>query len=514
MARLNRCSQLSRLRAVVAPWAVAAVLLAGCATATGDGVDAGLPPPAPDANLADSPYGTGLYLRGTFNDFGTSSPLTYQGNNRYSAVVSLIAGAHELKVADAAYSPDTTFAVAVDRPAAIALGQPTALVLAAGNGNNMQLFVPETGTYRFEFSATDRTSPVLLIALVSRAPYQGALYVRGTFNAFDTSAPFPYQGSNRYLTSLGLEAGTYEFKIADESFSSDATFAVRADASAALLLDAPTSLVTAPGIGNNIILDIAQTGTYRFELIASAIEAPVLLVSLEQLAPYPVPIYLRGTFNDFDTSVLLRYRGESRYVATIGLDSGAHGFKIADLDFTAEYTFSVDATQPAAIALDRSTPLALAPGEGNEATLDVATTASFAFELTVTDPQAPLLRISRVASAPYPVDLFVVGSFNLFEPVSRLRYQGENRYAVTLALSAGQHRLKIADAGFSDGATFSVSASGEASIALDTPTVLEPATGTDNDTLLSIVQAGDYRFVLAADNPVAPVLRIARDTAP
>jgi pullulanase len=513
MTRPHRCSL--RLRAIVAPWAAAAVLLAGCATATGDGVDAGFPPPVPDANLADAPYSAALYVRGTFNGFDTSSPLTYQGNNRYTAVVSLVAGAHELKIADAAYSLDTTFAVSADAPGAIVLGQPTALVLATGSGNDMQLSVPEPGTYRFEFSATDRTSPVLLIALVSRAPYQGALYVRGTFNDFDTSAPLPYQGSNRYLTSLGLEAGSYEFKIADESFSIDATFSVRADESAALLLDAPTPLVTAPGIGNNIIIEIAQTGTYRFELIASVIETPVLLVALEQPAPYAVPIYLRGTFNDFDTSVLLRYRGERRYVATIGLDSGTHGFKIADLDLTDGYTFSVDATQPAAIALDRPTPLVPAPGDAaNETTLDIATTASFEFELTVTDPQAPVLRISRVAPAPYPVDLFVVGSFNQFEPVSRLRYQGENRYAVTLALPAGQHQLKIADAGFSEGTTFSVSASGEASIALDTPTVLERATGADNDTLLGISQAGDYRFVLAADNPVAPVLRITREPAP
>lgn len=512
----DRFSPLASLRALVVPW-VAAVLLAACATGTGgDGIDAGPPPLVPDANLSDAPFGAGLYVRGTFNGFGTSSPLVYQGNNRYTAVVSLGAGSHELKIADEAYSADATFAISAERPAAITLGQPTALVPVEGTANNMLLVVLETGTYRFELSATDRTSPVLLIALASRAPYPSPLYVRGSWSGFDTSAPLPYQGSNRYLATVGLEAGTHELKIADESFSASGSFAVSADASAPLALDVPTALVPSAGPAGNIILALAETGTYQFELVASNVEAPVLQVSLVQVAPYRAPLYVRGTWSDFDTSTRLVYRGDDRYLATVGLDSGTHGFKIADADFTDGNTFSVDAAQVAAIALDRATPLVAAPGAGEDihTTLDVVDTGSFAFELTAADPQAPVLRIRRVAPAPFLVDLFVVGSFNQFEPVDRLRYQGENRYAVTLALAAGQHRLKIADAGFSAATTFSVSASGEASIALDTPTLLVRAAGDDSDTLLSIDQAGDYRFVLAADNPVAPVLRIARATTP
>lgn len=516
MPRPVRFVPVAFLRAVVVWWAMA-VLFSACATGTGsDVVDAGPPPFVPDANLSDAPFGTGLYVRGTFNGFDLSTPLTYVGNNRYTAVLSLGAGSHELKIADAGYSSAATFAVSAERPASITLGQPTALVPVSGTGNNMMLSVPQTGTYRFEFSATDRTAPVLLIALASRAPYPNLLYVRGTFNGFDTSARLPYQGSNRYLATLGLEAGMHEFKIADESFSADGSFAVRADASASLLLDTPTALVRAPGLASNILIELAESGTYQFELIASNAEAPVLQVSLVQIAPYRVPLYVRGTFNDFGTSVRLQYRGDDRYVATLGLDAGAHGFKIADIDFTDGSTFSVDATQPAAIALDRATPLVSAPGAGaeNQTTLEVIDTASYEFELTAVDPLAPVLRIRRVAPAPYPVDMFVRGSFNQFEPVDRLRYQGSQRYAVTLALPAGQHAFKIADAAFSDDVTFSVSVSSAASIELDTPTVLVQAPGEDNDTLLSVTEAGDYRFVLAADNPVAPVLRVSLAPTP
>lgn len=512
----DRFSSLASLRALVVPW-VAAVALSACATGTGgDNVDAGRLPPLPDANLSDAPFDGGLYVRGTFNGFGTSSPLVYQGNNRYTAVLSLPAGSHELKIADEAYSADATFTVSVERPETIALGQPTALVPAGGTGNNMLLSLPDTGTYRFELSATDRTAPVLLIALVSRAPYPSLLYVRGSFNDFDTSAPLPYQGSNRYLALVGLDAGTHTFQIADESFSAGGSFALPADQTTPLALDTPTPLVPAAGLASAIELALAETGTYQFELIASNIAAPTLQVSLVQVAPYRAPLYLRGTFNDFDTSTRLTYRGQGRYIAVVGLDAGAHGFKIADADFTDGNTFSVDAAQPAPIALDRATPLVPAPGTGdtNATTLEVVDTGSYELELTATDPLAPVLRVRRVSFAPYPVDMFVVGSFNGFAPVDRLRYQGANRYALTLALAAGQHELKIADAGFSDDLTFSVSASGQASIALDTPTDLVQAPGPGNNTVLSIEAAGDYRFVLGADNALAPVLRIVRETTP
>jgi hypothetical protein len=515
MNRTSRSSQRARLAAALVPWLAIAMSISACATAGERGdFDAGVKEPLrPDASPGNEPFSATLYLRGTFNDFDTSRPFTYEGNNRYTVVAPLGAGSHELKIADEAFSSGSTFAVATDRAAAIELDVPTALVPASGPETNVLLFVPQTGTYRFELSATDRASPVLLISLLSPAPYGNALYVRGSFNEFGVSTPLPYEGDNRYLAELGLEAGTHQFKIADSGFSDTNTFAVSATEAAALSLDVPTPLVLAPGTGNDIVLELAQAGTYRFELIASSPATPVLQVSQVSAAPYRAPLYLRGTFNDFDASLALQYRGDDRYTAVVALDTGTHGFKIADLDFTDEFTFSVDAAQGGAIELDQPTDLVPAPGAGNETTLAIAEPGTYEFALTATPPQQPVLLVRRIAPAPYPVDLYVLGSFNDFDAIDRLRYQGENRYVAVVALPAGEHELKIADASFSDQTTFSVDSTRASSIALDTPTALEPAVGAGNNTLLSITQAGSYRFELTADEAAAPVLTVSQEIA-
>lgn len=276
-------SRLARLAGVWLPRVALATLLAACATAdtTGDEVDAGVKEPLPpDARPVAEPFPTTIYLRGSFNDFDLSSPFTHEGNNRYTAVASLGVGSHELKVADAEFSADTTFAVAADAAEAIELDTPTALVQTSSPDSNILFFVPETGTYLFELSATDRTSPVLLVSLDSAAPFREELYLRGSFNDFDTSMPLPYAGRNRYTASFELPAGSHRFKIADEGFSDSTTFSVSATEALPLALDTQTALVRASGTENETVLELAQGGTYLFDFIASNLEAPVLQVSL------------------------------------------------------------------------------------------------------------------------------------------------------------------------------------------------------------------------------------------
>jgi pullulanase len=276
-------SQLARLPWAWLPRVAMAALLAACATADtpGDEVDAGVKDPLPpDASPPNEPFTTPIYLRGSFNDFGLSSPFTHEGDNRYTAVVSLGVGSHELKVADEEFSADTTFAVAADRATAIELDTPTALVQTSAVGNNILFFVPQTGAYRFELSATDRTSPVLLVSLDSAAPFRDILYLRGSFNEFDTSMPLPYAGRNRYTATFELPAGTHRFKIADQEFSDSTTFSMSATEALPLLLDTPTTLVPASGTENDTVLELTQSGTYLFDFIASNLEAPVLQVAL------------------------------------------------------------------------------------------------------------------------------------------------------------------------------------------------------------------------------------------
>lgn len=383
--------------------ATCALLLSACATGVDAGVDASVKDPfGPDASIGSAPYGVPLYLRGTFNDFDTSYPLGYEGANRYTAVIPLSAGAHELKVADADFAAATTFAIDANGPGAIQLDTPAALAPAAGEDSNIQLVVPETGTYRFELSAANRAAPVLLISLASLAPYRDALYLRGSFNDFDTSASLPFQGSGRYVAELTLEAGTHQLRIADAAFSEGTTFTTRAPEPAPFPLDAPTPLAQGSEADDPILLELEVTGTYRFELHASSLAAPLLIVSLAAPAPYGVPLYVRGTFNDFDTSLRLQYRARDRYAATLALDAGSHGFKIADQDFTPEHTFAASATQPVTIELDRDIALVPAPGTGNETRVAATRAGTYELTLTATDPAAPVLRVRLAEPDPSP----------------------------------------------------------------------------------------------------------------
>ena len=293
-------SRLAHLRAVSVPRLAVAVLLAawatawatGCATGSDprDEVDASVKEPLPpDAAPQIEPYPTTLYVRGSFNRSGLSSPFTHEGNNRYSAVVSIGVGSHTLKIADEGFSADTTFAAAADRALAVELDTPTGLVQVAEADSDMLLFAPQTGAYHFELSATNRAAPVLLVSLASPAPYRELLYVRGSFNDFDTSAPLAYEGSNRYTATLALEAGTHGFKVADEFFSDNTTFSLSDTEAAPLALDTIATLVRAPGLDNDTQLELAEGGIYRFELIASNLEAPVLQVSLATLTRAGTP---------------------------------------------------------------------------------------------------------------------------------------------------------------------------------------------------------------------------------
>ncbi|WP_428263589.1 hypothetical protein [Haliangium sp.] len=487
----------------------------GCATGGVEDADARVKDPGqggPDAGQAQSPYGVELYLRGTFNDFGTDQPLRYEGQNRFTAELPLAAGAHEFKVADEGYSDDTTFALDPAQASALELDTPRGLQRAAGLDNNVLLFVPRTGTYRFELSAVDRAAPVLLVSLVAPAPYQPTLFVRGSFNGFDLSGPLRYLGQGRYAAELVLEAGDHQFKIADESFSDMTTFAVDAAAPATLAVGESTRLVPAPGAGNEVQITVAATGVYEFALTVDDPNAPSLLVSQRDLAPYAEALFVRGSFNDFDLSTPMRYQGGGRYLGEVLLDSGSYQFKLADEAFSDRQTFSVSAGGQVAIAIDAPTLLVPASAAGNETVLELSRPGVYGFELSASAPDAPVLTVRATEPAPYEVELYVRGSFNDFDAVDRMSYVNRGRYEVVLSLPAGAHGFKIADASFDNQLTFSVDSTRQTQVQPNIPTELELAPGEDNNTLFTIDTPSDYRFALTVgDDPTTPVLLITEE---
>lgn len=497
-----------------------AASLGGCATA-GDGSgggdvtpDARLkdPSPGPDAgDLGPSPYGVDLYLRGTFNDYDLSSLMRYEGQNRYTAELSLSAGSHEFKIADAAYGDDTTFAVAATGADAIELDMPTTLQPAVGIDNNALLFVPQTGTYRFELSAVNRTNPVLLVSQGTPAPYATTLYLRGSFNDFDTSLPLSYIGQGRYSARLALVTGSHELKIADASYSDGTTFSVSATATEAIEIGTPALLVAAIGADNNTSLDVDQTGLFEFTLDANAPATPTLLVTRVEVAPYENRLFLRGDFNGFDTSIEMAFVGQGRYVGSVLLNQETYAFKVADEGFTSQQTFSVDPAQGPTIEVGQAAPMATTTSDGANTEISITAPAVYAFALDASDVTAPTLTADIGEAAPYPRSMFLQGTFNGFTAVDRMDYIGDDRYELVIALAAGSYEFKIADEDFTDATTFSVDANTPTPVQLTIPAKLEPASGEGNNTLFTVATGADFRFSLDAQDPQAPILLVTVD---
>ncbi|MCG2583719.1 esterase [Massilia sp. TS11] len=112
--------------------------------------------------------------------------------------------------------------------------------------------------------------------------------------------------------------------------------------------------------------------------------------------PLAQDMYIRGAFNGWGTDNRLDYKGGAVYEADIVIPPGYHAFKLGRSDWSAEWV--LDPQQSQAVALERDYRLSLQPGPHDY--LFVKATATYRFQLDVSDPQAPRLRVVRRDSGP------------------------------------------------------------------------------------------------------------------
>jgi len=115
--------------------------------------------------LDTAPYDTNLFVRGSFNGWGSSSPLTYKGNRTYSAVLNLSAETHEFKIGDTDWSADYSFTGSKSGLTKVQLNTPAELVSEQGMGNNLQFVVTDAGMYTFTFVVPEDTTQAPLLTL-------------------------------------------------------------------------------------------------------------------------------------------------------------------------------------------------------------------------------------------------------------------------------------------------------------------------------------------------------------
>ena len=104
------------------------------------------------------------------------------------------------------------------------------------------------------------------------------------------------------------------------------------------------------------------------------------------------PVFVRGSPNDWGTSLALKQVGRLRYVATTDtvLPAGKIEFKIASADWKA-----VDLGGASEAPIGSARPAALSMGGGN-LVLDVKAPGRYRFELDATDDAVARLRVTRV----------------------------------------------------------------------------------------------------------------------
>jgi len=118
-------------------------------------------------------------------------------------------------------------------------------------------------------------------------PWGNTIFVRGGFTDWGTTAPMTWDADNQQFDAvLTIDAGTWEFKIADEGWANP-DFGPTGDQNVAL--GVATDIGTA--LEANFVLALDQAGLYQFTLfnIEEGLQSGELVV---QLIPVPAALLL------------------------------------------------------------------------------------------------------------------------------------------------------------------------------------------------------------------------------
>tara|TARA_R110000737_G_scaffold43716_1_gene64235 strand:+ start:6664 stop:10716 length:4053 start_codon:yes stop_codon:yes gene_type:complete len=219
------------------------------------------------------PYGEQpIYLRGEFNEWDTSLPFGYQGNDTYAVDANLLQGDYQFKIADqdfAVVNIGGEFTVPVAAPAILSNG-----------ANNLSLSLIADGNYQFVLDAANNANPTLTIIPddpnAVPPPYGNHVpLLRGDMNGWGTTSPLTYEGNGIYQGGFTLDAGGYNFKIADEDWGGSGGLNLGADIDVALA----TTITLHPDSGDNLFINLFNSAVWVFTLDASDPASPTLTVT-------------------------------------------------------------------------------------------------------------------------------------------------------------------------------------------------------------------------------------------
>jgi pullulanase-type alpha-1,6-glucosidase len=360
-------------------------------------------------------------------------------------------------------------------------------------------FVPARTTAVFV-----RTAP----AQTSCAPYPRDMFVRGSFNDW-VDPPNPayeleFLGGSNYSVSAPVTAGAQQFKIADAAWTADTNCAGAAGGQI-IELGKPAQLACFED-SQNLMLTAPAAGSYTFELDATDVANPTLVVS--QTPPFAVDLFVRGELNGWvdppPDAARMTYDGAGAYrVVLDGLAAQSYAFKVADAGWGSSNGGASNCGSGAqtTASVGAAFPLVCNGGSGNIG-ITLPEAGSYLFRASFVNVGAPQLVVER---ATFDTSVFVRGSFNDWAdppPESaRMSELGNGLLGVTMKLNAGAGAFKVADA------TWNVFNCGGGTITLGQPTALVCG-GSSPNTDFTVPATGFYSFKLDANNEAAPTVTV------
>jgi len=214
------------------------------------------------------------YVRGGFNSWGLDTPMTWDGEDAYTAIVSRPdGGSTNFKIATEDWS--TLDCGGATGGTSVTIGQPYALTCGPGTSDIAVTF-PAPGSYAFVVDASDQAA-----LKVTVEPYVD-VFVRGGFNGWGTTDKMLYRGQGRFRldrvwdSDPSLFPTSTNFKIASEDWA--ALDCGAASSGLEVTAGAPFAMTCGAGT-SDIRLPLPTRGTYRFDFKRQSANAAEVVVT-------------------------------------------------------------------------------------------------------------------------------------------------------------------------------------------------------------------------------------------
>ncbi len=227
------------------------------------------------------------FVRGTINGWSTDDPLLYIGTGDYQATIDIEAGDQLFKIASEDWATVDLSTPGGDT-APIELN--TGVALSGPRNPNFSLSITSPADYLFTVAAAgfvsdDEGQRGATLWVTENDPHAGtSLYLRGSLNGWGTDNEMAFIGRARYRTTIDLEAGDYEFKLASEDW---ATIDIGAAGTVNIAVGVPTTLDAAGG-APNLMTTITEADSYTFTLDWSRGVATLTVLKTTDVPAEPV----------------------------------------------------------------------------------------------------------------------------------------------------------------------------------------------------------------------------------